>query len=90
MALQTEALDYLDATLEKLAWQFLLAPGEMLFVNNFLVLHARSAFEDYRKKKEKRLLIRLWLAMANSRKLPDTYQLVYGSTEAGALCGGIY
>lgn len=89
-ALQTEALDYLDATLEKLAWRFLLVPGEMLFVNNFLVLHARSAFEDYSEEKAKRLLIRLWLAMANSRELPDTYQLVYGSTKAGALRGSIY
>ncbi|WP_150467285.1 TauD/TfdA family dioxygenase [Francisella sp. SYW-9] len=87
---QVEALDYLDSVLKKLSWKFLLQPGDMLFINNFTILHARSAFEDHIDEKRKRLLLRLWLSMPNSRKLPDSYKNFYGATFAGALRGGIY
>ncbi|MED7789588.1 TauD/TfdA family dioxygenase [Francisella sp. 19X1-34] len=87
---QIEAMDYLDDVLNKLSWKFLLQPGEILFINNFTILHARSAFEDYIQENKKRLLLRLWLSMPNSRKLPESYITQYGRTAAGVLRGGIY
>ena len=39
-----------------------LQPGDMQFVNNYHVLHARTAYEDDRKTGEVRHLKRLWLA----------------------------
>ena len=39
-----------------------LQPGDMQFVNNYHVLHARTAYEDDRETGEIRHLKRLWLA----------------------------
>ena len=36
-----------------------------------------------------RLLYRLWLSMPNSRALPPGHEVLWGSTEPGALRGGI-
>ena len=33
--------------------------------------------------------MRLWLSMPNSRALPEGYETLWGSIEAGALRGGI-
>ena len=43
-------------------------PGDMQFVNNYHVLHARTAYEDYPEPDRKRFLKRLWL---ETRKLQD-------------------
>ena len=36
-------------------------PGDIQFVNNYTVLHARTAYEDYDEPSRWRLLLRLWL-----------------------------
>lgn len=56
-----EALSYFAATArrEDVSVSFLLEPGEILLSNNFVVLHARTAFKNSAERK--RLLIRLWL-----------------------------
>jgi alpha-ketoglutarate-dependent taurine dioxygenase len=38
-----------------------LEPGEVLFLNNFEFLHARTQYEDWDDPSQKRLLLRLWL-----------------------------
>lgn len=38
-----------------------LQPGDIQFVNNYAVLHARTAYEDYEEASRWRLLLRLWL-----------------------------
>lgn len=37
------------------------APGEAVFVNNYEILHARTAFTDWAEPEKRRLLLRLWL-----------------------------
>ncbi len=51
--------------------EFLLNPGEMLFCNNFVVLHARNKFED--SAQTQRLLARLWINVPEGR--PTTPEL---------------
>ena len=46
-----------------LAMYFRLQPGDVLFLNNGRVLHARDAYEDWPQPHRKRLLIRFWLQM---------------------------
>ena len=46
---------------------FMLEPGEMMFWHNFTCLHARAGFRD--APGAKRLLLRLWLNVANGRKV---------------------
>jgi alpha-ketoglutarate-dependent taurine dioxygenase len=38
------------------------APGDIQFLNNGAILHAREAYEDHENPDERRHLLRLWLA----------------------------
>ena len=40
-------------------------------------------------ERQHRLLYRLWLAMPNSRTLPEGHEVLWRTTAAGALRGGI-
>ncbi len=88
-AAQVEAIDLLHEVADDLCLEAPFAPGDMQFLNNHVVYHARSAFEDDDAPGRDRLLLRLWLAMPNSRPLPEGYEILWGSTEAGAFRGGI-
>ncbi|MDY7094275.1 MAG: TauD/TfdA family dioxygenase [Acidobacteriota bacterium] len=89
---QREALDFLDAVCAEPDMHFQLRqePGDILFVNNFLNFHSRSAFEDHEDPQLKRLLLRIWLSMPNSRALPPLFAGSFGNTGAGELRGGIH
>lgn len=84
---QVEALDLLAEVAEELCYQMHFAPGDMQFLNNHVVYHARSAFED--DDTGGRLLHRIWLSMPNGRALPDSYKILWRNVEAGVLRGGI-
>ncbi|TMU81186.1 TauD/TfdA family dioxygenase [Pseudomonas fluorescens] len=45
--------------------EFMLEPGEMLFLNNFTTLHSRTEFQD--SETQKRHLLRLWLDVHQGR-----------------------
>jgi hypothetical protein len=87
-ARQVEALDLLHEVGEELCAQAYFEPGDMQFLNNHVIYHARSAFEDDDAGHD-RLLFRLWLSMPDSRPLPKGHEVLWGSIEAGALRGGI-
>jgi hypothetical protein len=54
-----------------------LEPGEMVFINNFEVMHARTQFVDWEDPARKRLLYRLWLEADPSRpRVPEQQDLV--------------
>lgn len=63
-------------------------PGDLQFANNLTVLHARTQFEDFEEPEEKRHLLRLWLAVPDSPRLPDSFAAFYGDVRAGAKRGG--
>ena len=66
-----------------------LEPGDMQLLNNHVIYHARTAYVDDPNAKRDRLLFRLWLSMPNSRALPQGFEVLWGSVEAGAPRGGI-
>ena len=41
-----------------------LAPGDIQWLSNHTILHARTAYEDYEEPERKRHLLRLWLSIA--------------------------
>jgi hypothetical protein len=86
---QIEALDLLDAVANELSFDMTLSPGDIQFLNNHVIYHARTPFEDDAASGQDRLLYRLWLSMANSRALPEGHEVLWGSIDAGALRGGI-
>jgi hypothetical protein len=63
--------------------------GDLQLLNNHVVYHARSTYEDDPAPGRDRFLMRLWLSMPNSRALPPGYEALWGSIEPGALRGGI-
>ncbi len=88
--LQIEALDLIDSLClsPELLVRIPFEPGDIQWVNNFVTLHGRAAFDDTEEPEQKRLLYRLWLSTPNSRPLAPDFSAIYGRTEAGALRGG--
>jgi hypothetical protein len=85
---QLEAVDMLMDLAEELSFEMPLAPGDIQFLNNHVIYHGRTAFEDDAAQGEDRLLFRLWLSMPNSRPLPESHKVLWGAVDAGALRGG--
>lgn len=44
-------------------------PGDIQFLNNYVILHTRTAFQDGREPDQRRLLLRLWLNLRDGRPL---------------------
>jgi hypothetical protein len=88
-AAQDEALDLHAAVCEELAFTMELRPGDLQLLNNHVVYHGRTAYEDENGPDRDRLLLRLWLAPSNSRELPPGFEVLWGTTASGAPRGGI-
>jgi alpha-ketoglutarate-dependent taurine dioxygenase len=79
---QIEAMDCLDAVLARPELQLHLEMqlGDIQYVNNFTILHARTAYRDGPGKK--RHLLRLWLDPFESRWKGPTMRDLYVKSEA--------
>lgn len=62
-AREREAFDFLDEVAHRpaLRLEMDLAPGDMQFLNNRLVLHGRTDYQDHAELERRRLMLRLWL-----------------------------
>lgn len=63
--------------------------GDIQLLNNHLIYHGRTAYADDAPAGRDRLLLRLWLTTLNSRRLPGGFEGLWGSTEPGAVRGGV-
>jgi hypothetical protein len=74
--LAEEAMQRVDAMTQERRYNVLmdLQPGDMQFVNNYHVLHARTAYEDDREAGLVRHLKRLWLATDVLEDRPPYFQ----------------
>jgi Taurine catabolism dioxygenase TauD, TfdA family len=86
---QDEALDLLAAVCDELACEMVLGPGDIQLLNNHVIYHGRTAYEDPPDAGRDRLLLRLWLAPPNSRPLPEGFEVLWGRIKGGAVRGGI-
>lgn len=87
---QDQALDLLAELANELCYEMTLQPGDIQLLNNHVIYHARDPYEDDAPSGKRRLLMRLWLAMPNSRPLPESYGVLFGDIEPGAIRGGIW
>ena len=89
-ALQTEALDMFDALLsdDNFCYHMDLQQGDFQFLNNHVVLHARTEYEDFPEPERRRHLLRLWLSLPQGQSLPDAWALAYKDVSTRALRGG--
>jgi TfdA family taurine catabolism dioxygenase TauD len=58
-------------------------PGDIQFLHNHTILHARTGYEDWPEVERKRHLLRLWLAPPEARPLPPVFAECYGGIEVG-------
>jgi hypothetical protein len=88
-AAQREAIDLLMETAQELCFEMTLEPGDVQLINSHVTYHGRTPFEDDATSGHDRLLLRLWLSMANNRPLPKGHEILWRNIEAGEVRGGI-
>jgi len=89
-----EALDMLNdlAGDPELRLDMNFMPGDIQFLHNHTILHARTAYEDWPEVERKRHLLRMWLAPPGARPLPPVFAECYGGItigdRGGIICEG--
>jgi alpha-ketoglutarate-dependent taurine dioxygenase len=73
------ALDTFEALCERpdLQLTLKLRPGDAYIVNNYTMLHSRTAFEDHEAAARRRYLLRLWLKADDGRPVVDAVRRYY-------------
>ncbi|BBK34874.1 alpha-ketoglutarate-dependent taurine dioxygenase [Stella humosa] len=86
---ETEALDLFEslAESERFSHAMQLEPGDLQLVNNHVVLHARTAYEDDGAPENRRRLLRAWLSVADSRPLHPSRAATFGECRGGRVRG---
>jgi hypothetical protein len=74
-SVQAEALDLMDSLCNDPAYYLDMAfePGDMQFLNNYVVLHSRGDYDDWPEVERKRHLLRLWLRTPGFSRLPAPF-----------------
>ncbi len=80
-----EALDMFDQLANDPALNTFMEfkPGDVQLVHNHTMLHDRTGFEDWPEPERRRHLLRLWLAAARARPLPEIFAQRYGQVTIG-------
>ncbi len=78
---QLEAMDLVDeiANSPELRLDMEFRQGDIQVLNNHVILHARTEYEDFEDPAEKRHLMRLWLNCETGWPLPDVFYHRYGA-----------
>ena len=86
---QNEALDLLATVADEVCLHAPFIAGDIQLLNNHVIYHGRTEYADDAGSGQDRLLLRLWLSVANSRPLPAGFDTLWGSIAPGALRGGV-
>jgi hypothetical protein len=88
---QHAALDLIQTLAESPVFSFdmWLEPGDLQFVNNHVLVHSRTRYEDHEAPEDKRHLLRLWLAVPWGRPLCEAMREAYKAVEPGTVRGGV-
>lgn len=86
---QSEALDAAHAIAERPEMRLAMGfqEGDMQFINNHIILHAREEYEDYDEPERKRHLLRAWIALPpeHRRSLAPALAARYRFVERGGI-----
>ncbi|ERS98123.1 uncharacterized protein SPSK_06339 [Sporothrix schenckii 1099-18] len=83
---QQHAMQVLEDTCQRLALHMVLEVGDIQFVSNCHLLHARTAYKDYPAPAPRRHLLRLWLSTPETEggwtlPFPDSQELKRGGIQ---------
>lgn len=84
---QKEAIEVYRQVVEECAADIPFRPGDIQFLNNYVALHSRRAYEDWPESERKRHLLRLWLSDPEGRAIPKEQREGYEG--AGILPVGV-
>jgi hypothetical protein len=70
-AAQLEVMDMYQTVSDELALEIDFEPGDIYYVYNHVIQHARSSYEDWPEPERKRHLFRLWLHTDGARPLDE-------------------
>ena len=81
-----EALHYFDQVAEDPAFvlEMDMEPGDIQFVNNYTIMHGRSAFVDFEEVEKRRHVVRLWLKFFTERPTAEFIREQYNGIEKKA------
>ncbi len=86
---QAEALEFVQSVANRpgMAMSMAFEEGDMQFLNNHVMLHAREAFEDHTDPELRRHLLRMWVSYPPERRQPLSPLLAerYRYVEAGGM-----
>ena len=87
---QIAAMDAVDALAasEEFHFSTMFEPGDLQFLDNHVILHSRTAFEDHEEPEQHRHLLRIWLSVRNSRPLHASMHALFRDQSPGAVRGG--
>ncbi len=88
-AAQIAAMDLLAEVAEEVCLYAPFEMGDMQFLNNHVIYHGRTAYEDDRASGNTRLLMRLWLSVPTNRPLPKGHEVLWGSITPNTVRGGV-
>jgi hypothetical protein len=86
-AAQSEAIALYRATVEECALDIDFQPGDIQFLNNFVMLHTRREYADWPDVTRKRHLLRLWLSDPVGRPIPNAQR--HGRSGRGVRLAGV-
>jgi hypothetical protein len=86
-AAQIEAVELYRRTVHESAVDIDFRPGDIQFLNNFVMLHTRREYQDWPEAARKRHLLRLWLIDAQGRPIPAEQR--EGRTGRGVHLAGV-
>ena len=72
-AVELDALDIVEEIAEELCFEVPFERGDIQLINNYVVMHGRTGYEDYEEPERRRHLLRLWLRVPGARSLPPEY-----------------
>jgi hypothetical protein len=84
-------MDWIDqaAQSDTFTFDMRLVPGDFQILNNHVILHSRTAYEDHDEPSRKRSLLRSWIATPNSQPLSPLMHDAFHDHRARAVRGGI-
>lgn len=84
------ALDIIQdlAETDEFRFDMVLERGDMQFVNNHVLIHSRTHFEDFDEPERKCHPLRLWLSIPDGRPLSEAFRDAYKSVERNTVRGG--